>query len=71
MKVLVIGNGFIASSIIQRLESEGHEILIYSRTLKKEVKSQQILGDIFNFDDFVKTLLWKPQIVIHTAWVMT
>jgi len=71
MKILVIGNGFIASSIIQRLESEGHELLIYSRTLNEEVKSQQILGDIFNFDDFVKTLLWKPQIVIHTAWIMT
>ena len=69
MKILIIGNGFIATPLIQKLESEGHELLIYSRTLNEEVKSQQVLGDIFHFDDFVKTLLWKPQIVIHTAWI--
>lgn len=71
MKILVIGNGFIATPIIQRLESEGHELLIYSRTLNKNIKSQQVLGDIFLVEDFVKTLLWKPQIVIHTAWITT
>ena len=69
MKILVIGNGFIATPIIQRLESEGHELLIYSRTLNESIQSQQVLGNIFLFDDFVKTLLWKPQIVIHTAWI--
>ena len=71
MKILVIGNGFIATPIIQRLESEGHELLIYSRTLNENIKSQQVLGDIFIFEDFVKTLLWKPQIVIHTVWITT
>ena len=71
MKILVIGNGFIAASLIQKLESEGHELLIYSRTLNENIKSQQILGDIFLFEDFVKTFLWKPQIVIHTAWITT
>ena len=71
MKILVIGNGFIATSLIQKLESEGHELLIFSRTLNENIKSQQILGDIFLFEDFVKTLLWKPQIVIHTAWITT
>ena len=71
MKILVIGNGFIATPIIQRLESEGHNLLIYSRTLNENIKSQQVLGDIFLFEDFVKTLLWKPQIIIHTAWTTT
>lgn len=71
MKILVIGNGFIATPIIQRLESEGHELLIYSRTLNQRIQSPQVLGDILLFDDFVKTLLWKPHIVIHTAWITT
>lgn len=71
MKILVIGNGFIATPLIQRLESEGHELLIYSRTLNENIKSQQVLGDIFLFKDFVSTLLWKPRIVIHTAWITT
>jgi nucleoside-diphosphate-sugar epimerase len=71
MKILVIGNGFIASPIIQKLESEGHQILIYSRTLKNEITSRQILGDIFRFEDFEKTLSWEPQVIIHTAWVTT
>ena len=69
MKILVIGNGFIGTSIIRRLESEGHELLIYARTKKPGVESQQVTGDIFNFDEFVLTLSWKPQVVIHTAWV--
>jgi nucleoside-diphosphate-sugar epimerase len=71
MKILVIGNGFIATPLIQKLESEGHELLIYSKTLNENIKSQQVLGDIFLFEDFVKTLLWKPQIIIHTAWITT
>ncbi len=71
MKILVIGNGFIATPIIHKLELEGHDVLVYSRTFNKNIESQQILGDIFLFEDFVKTLLWKPQIVIHTAWITT
>jgi len=71
VKILVIGNGFIATPLIQRLELEGHEILVYSRTLNENIESQQVLGNIFLFEDFVKTLLWKPQIVIHTAWITT
>ena len=69
MKILVIGNGFIATPIIQRLESEGHDLLTYSRTPKKGIQSRQIAGNIFDFEDFVKTLSWGPQIIIHTAWV--
>ena len=69
MKILIIGNGFIGSSIINRLESEGHEILSFSRRHNPEITSQQIMGDIFNFDEFIKTFAWKPQVIIHTAWV--
>ena len=43
MKILVIGNGFIASPIIQKLESEGHQLLIYSRTLKNGFGSMPYL----------------------------
>jgi nucleoside-diphosphate-sugar epimerase len=71
MKILVIGSGFIASSIVQKLEAVGHELLIYSRTASERVKCRQIEGDIFNFNDFVKVLRWKPQIIIHTAWITT
>jgi len=71
MKILVIGNGFIATPIIHRLESEGHNILIFSRNPKNSLRSKQIAGDIFDFDEFVKVFSWKPQIIIHTAWVTT
>ena len=71
MKILVIGNGFIGSAIIKRLKLEGHELLIFSKTFKAEIDSQQIVGDIFRFDDFVKALLWDPQVIIHTAWITT
>ena len=69
MKILVIGNGFIGSAIVKRLESEGHELLTFSRTFKAGDKSQQVVGDVLNFDIFAKTLLWNPQVVIHTAWI--
>ena len=71
MKILVIGNGFIGSAIIKRLKLEGHELLVFSRTLKADTNSQQIVGDIFRFDDFAKALLWDPQVIIHTAWITT
>ncbi len=71
MKILVIGNGFLAASIVERLESEGHKILIFSRTQNSRIQSQQILGDIFDFEKFLEVLAWKPQVVIHTAWITT
>lgn len=71
MKILIIGNGFIGTSIIQKLESERHELLIYSRTFKQGIQSQQVVGDVLVFNDFVRALLWKPQVIIHTAWVTT
>jgi nucleoside-diphosphate-sugar epimerase len=71
MRILVIGNGFIATSVVNKLESESHELLVFSRTPNERIKCQQILGDIFNFEEFFKVLDWKPEIVIHTAWITT
>lgn len=69
MKILVIGNGFIGSSIIQRLESEGHELLIFSRTFKVASQSQQMIGNLLDFDAFKEVLTWRPEVIVHTAWV--
>lgn len=71
MKILVIGNGFLATSIVERLGSESHEILVFSRRSNERISCQQVLGDIFDFEEFIKVLDWKPQIVIHTAWITT
>ena len=71
MKILVIGSGFIASSIVARLEYEGHELLVYSRSVNPTLQSRQILGNIFEFEEFSKVLTWKPDIIIHTAWITT
>ena len=71
MKILVIGNGFISAAILQRLQSEGHELLVYSRRANERIQYQQIVGDIFDFEEFAKVLDWEPQIIIHTAWITT
>jgi dTDP-6-deoxy-L-talose 4-dehydrogenase (NAD+) len=71
MRILVIGSGFLGTAVVGRLESEGHELLVFSRTPSKRIQSQQISGDIFEFEDFLKILNWKPQVVIHTAWITT
>jgi nucleoside-diphosphate-sugar epimerase len=71
MKILVIGNGFLAIPLIERLESEGNEVLVFSRTRSTRVQCQQVIGDIFQFDEFIKVLHWKPQVIIHTAWITT
>jgi nucleoside-diphosphate-sugar epimerase len=69
MKILVIGSGFIATPVIERLQSEGHELLVYTRTPSVGIDCQQIQGDIFSFEEFLGVLAWKPQVIIHTAWV--
>ena len=69
MKILIIGNGFIASEVINTLESEGHQILIFSRSSSDSARSNHITGDLFNIDSLGKALKWKPQVIIHTAWV--
>jgi nucleoside-diphosphate-sugar epimerase len=68
MKILVIGSGFIGTTIIQHLESEGHELLIYSRSHNQKIRSAQVLADVLEFHEFIKVLSWEPQIVINTAW---
>ena len=71
MKILVIGNGFIATSVVKRLQSEGHELLVFSRTPKEGIDCHQVLGDIFYFEEFIKVLDFEPQIIVHTAWITT
>lgn len=71
MKILVIGSGLIASSIVQRLESEGHELLVYSRSVNPTIQCSQLQGNIFEFAEFSKVFTWKPEIIIHTAWITT
>jgi nucleoside-diphosphate-sugar epimerase len=69
MRILVIGSGFIARPIIKKLELEGHSLLVYSRSLKDDIRCEQIKGDIFCFDDFIKVFSWKPQIIVQAAWI--
>lgn len=69
MKVLIIGNGFIATEVINTLESEGHEILIFSKRLSDSFLNKQIVGNLFDIESLVKALKWKPQVIINTAWV--
>lgn len=71
MKILVIGNGFVAAPIVRKLESEGHELLIYTRTYRQNIRTRQIVGDVLVFGDFEQVLKWKPQVIIQTAWVTT
>jgi nucleoside-diphosphate-sugar epimerase len=69
MKILVIGNGFIAKPIIAQLQSEGHSLKVYSKSAKVDVHCEQVVGDIFDFKNFIKVLSWEPQIIIQAAWV--
>ena len=50
MKILIIGNGLIASAIVQKLELEGHEILIFSRNFNKEIKENKEIEIIVKND---------------------
>lgn len=71
MRILIIGNGFLGSAISEKLESEGHEILIFSRTWNPRISARQVVGDIFDFEEFIKVLDWEPQVIVHTAWITT
>jgi len=71
MKILVIGNGFIGASIINRLENEGHELLIFAKSKKDGIQSKHIIGSIFDESEFSKALLWGPEVIIHSAWITT
>jgi nucleoside-diphosphate-sugar epimerase len=69
VKILVIGSGFLGIPIIKKLESEGHHILAFSKTYKSEIRSQQLIGDLFSSSDLNTALEWGPQIIVQTAWV--
>ena len=71
MKILVIGSGLIASSIVKRLAFEGHDLLVYSRSVNPTIHCTQLQGNIFEFGEFSKVFIWKPDIIIHTAWITT
>jgi len=71
MKILVIGNGLLGTSLIKRLESENHTLMVFSRKHREEIECEQKVGDIFDFDNFKNVFNWKPQIVINTAWITT
>jgi nucleoside-diphosphate-sugar epimerase len=71
VKILIIGSGFIAGAIARKLESEGHELLIFSRSAKSDINCKQVIGDIRNYEEFARTLTWSPQVIIHTAWITT
>jgi nucleoside-diphosphate-sugar epimerase len=71
MKILIIGNGFIANSLVQRFESEGHKVLVFSRSFRIGMNCKQILGDIFDFENFDEALSWGPNVIIHSAWITT
>ncbi len=71
MKILIIGNGLIGSAIVKRLETAGNEILVFCRTRNTSLQNAQVLGDIFNFNEFSKVLDWNPDVIVHTAWITT
>ena len=69
MNILVIGNGFIGSEIIDILSAEGHKITVLSRTFKEHTAAKQIIGDILESEFLFECLKSNPEIVIQTAWV--
>ena len=69
MKILVIGNGFLACPIIEKLDSEGHEVNVYSRQVKSNIKVQQIEGNILESEKLQGVFRNNYQVVINTAWI--
>ena len=69
MKILVIGSGFLGKSIIRKIESEMHDVVVFSRTKNSDLKCRQLIGDIFDFQEILELNLWKPEVIINTAWI--
>ena len=69
MKILVIGNGFLACPIIEKLDSEGHEVNVYSRKVKSNIRVQQIEGDVLKSENLEEVFCNNYQVVINTAWI--
>ena len=69
MKILVIGNGFLACPIIEKLDLEGHEVNVYSRQVKSNIKVQQIEGNILESEKLQGVFRNNYQVVINTTWI--
>jgi len=69
MKILVIGNGFLACPIIEKLDSEGHEVNVYSRQVKSDIKVKQIEGNILESEKLQGVFRNNYQVIINTAWI--
>lgn len=68
MRILILGYGFIGKYIAHQLESQGYEVLIFSRNISITKKHNQIQGDVFKDDDLNKVISWQPTIIISTVW---
>ena len=68
MRILILGYGFIGKYIAHQLESQGYEVLIFSRNISITKKHNQIQGDVFKDDDLDKVISWQPTIIISTVW---
>ena len=72
MRILVTGNGLLASSIVSQLTEQGHELMVFSRSVRPTISCPQVQGDIFDFESFCSAMdKWDPQIVVSTAWITT
>jgi nucleoside-diphosphate-sugar epimerase len=69
VRVLVIGGGFIATSIVDRLLQDGHIVVVFTRKFNKMINCKQQTGDIFDFDDFITQFDFETDVVVLTAWV--
>jgi nucleoside-diphosphate-sugar epimerase len=70
-KILIIGGkGFIGREILNRLKSDGNEIVQMSRTSRKNIDYTEFNGDIANpqtYENFISD--WKPNVIIQAAWI--
>lgn len=69
MKIVLLGNGFLAHELIQSLENQGFELLICSRHENSSISSRQLIGDIFDDQLLIEALKWEPKVLINTAWI--
>lgn len=73
MKILVIGgNGFLGTAIVNSLSAAGHEIVLIGR--KSNNQSEHTFFKIDFFQEEVSTKLLEsiePEVVIQSAWITT
>ncbi len=70
-RILVVGGkGFIGREIVNRLRSDGSELVQMSRTSRKNIDYTEFNGDIANpqtYENFISD--WKPNVIIQAAWI--